>query len=328
MAAAGRVWVVLLAVKVGLGGAMVIASPLSWVAVVAERSSGLGARLWCRSLDWVAPIVEWRWRSLRRRLSRCRLSVQFVVGLGVCWWQQDGMVVGWFFCRVVDMGVWLRLQGWRRWGAGDWQGWVWRGWAVVMVRSRFGKGKTTASWASTATRVLGCTMVVPWCWKAIHGLFFVFLRVFFFCGLGTISPYSVELGFGLVCWLRLMCPYSFKLGLGLMVVPWLWRLSWGLIVSFLVCCCGQFADERFLHVVWFVWIMVFEWDGCLSGSWYAAVSKFSGIFLVACGRVIGLGVGPFRLMDVITVYDGPVTIVLDWNVCSGIGVTTGHSVAL
>ena len=55
--------------------------------------------------------------------------------------------------------------------------------------------------------------------------FLLFLGFSFFCGLGTISPYSVELGFGLVCWLDLLSPYSFELGLGLMVVPWFWRLS-------------------------------------------------------------------------------------------------------
>ena len=74
--------------------------------------------------------------------------------------------------------------------------------------------------------------------------------------------------------------------------------------------------------------MVFEWNGCHYGNWYAALSRLSEFSLVAYGREIGLGVGPFRLMDVIIVSDGPVTIIFDWNVCSDIVVTTGHSVAL
>lgn len=61
---------------------------------------------------------------------------------------------------------------------------------------------------------------------------------------------------------------------------------------------------------------------------YAALSRLSRFFLVACGREIGLGVGPIMLMDVIIFSDRPVTVVLYWNVCSGFMVTTGHSVAL
>ena len=73
---------------------------------------------------------------------------------------------------------------------------------------------------------------------------------------------------------------------------------------------------------------MFEWDGCHSGNWHMALSRLSGFSLVACGREFGLGVGPIRLMDVISVSDGPLTIVLDWNVCSDIVVTIGHSVAM
>ena len=73
---------------------------------------------------------------------------------------------------------------------------------------------------------------------------------------------------------------------------------------------------------------MFERDGCHSGNWYAVLSRLSGFSLVACECEIELGVGPIKIMDVIIVNDGPVTIVLDWNVCSDIVVTTGHSVTM
>lgn len=43
-----------------------------------------------------------------------------------------------------------------------------------------------------------------------------------------------------------------------MVVPWLWRLSRGLIISISVCYCGQFIDKRSLHVIWYDWSMVLK----------------------------------------------------------------------
>lgn len=60
----------------------------------------------------------------------------------------------------------------------------------------------------------------------------------------------------------------------------------------------------------------------------AELSRLSGFSLVACGREIGLGVGPIMLMDVIIFSDRPITIVLDRNMYNDIVVTTDHSVAL
>ena len=105
--------------------------------------------------------------------------------------------------------------------------------------------------------------------------------------------------------------YSFELGFGFKVVSGLWWFSWGLIVSISICCCRQFADKRSLHVVWYVWSMVLEWDSFHSSNWYTMLSKLSRFSLVACGREIGLEVGPIRLMNVIIISDEPVTIVLN-----------------
>lgn len=155
----------------------------------------------------------------------------------------------------------------------------------------------------------------------------VYFLFFFFGGLGLISPYSFELGFGLVCWLGLMSPCLLELGLSLMVVPWLWRLSGGLIVSISVCYCGQFADKRSLHVVWYDWSMMLKRASVILAVGYAALLRLSKLSLEACGRKVWLGVGPVWFMDVIN-NDGPVTIDLGMNMYRGTVATIGHSIAL
>lgn len=61
---------------------------------------------------------------------------------------------------------------------------------------------------------------------------------------------------------------------------------------------------------------------------YAALWRLLGFSLVACGRKIWLRVGPIWLIDVIDCDVGPVTIVLDMNVCRDIVATTDYFVAL
>lgn len=149
-------WADLLSVMVVLGGAMAIVSPLPWIATTADLSSDPGMLLWCRSLDWVASTFDWGWSSLRWFGF---FFVKFVSGLGDRSWRHDGRVGWWILCLVVDLGFWLRPQGWWWWVVGGWQGRGWRMCGVLMVRSRNGKRKATTVCTSPAMRILGSPMV-------------------------------------------------------------------------------------------------------------------------------------------------------------------------
>lgn len=80
-------------------------------------------------------------------------------------------------------------------------------------------------------------------------------------------------------------------------------------------------------LLWLDWNMVLNMAFIIMAVGYVVLSRLLRFSLVACRHKIWLGVGPIWLIDVIDC-NGPVTIVLNRNVCSGIVVIAGHSVAL
>ena len=136
--------------------------------------------------------------------------------------------------------------------------------------------------------VIGWMAAVAVSWRreaSRRGFFCYFFRVLFLDGwFGLISPYSLELGFGFI------------------VRPWLWRYSWGLIVSNSVCFCHQYADIGSLHVVWYVLERGVEEGVVFLAVVYEVLSELSGLFLISnlCGRFLWFKVGPFWLIWIVS----------------------------
>ena len=140
-------------------------------------------------------------------------------------------------------------------------------------------------WWSVWVIGLMAAMTVSWRREASRrGFFRDFFRVLF-------------LGF----WLGLISPYSLELGFGFIVGPWLWRYSWGQIVSNSVCFCRQFADIRSLHVVWYGLERGVEEGVVVLVVVYEVLSGLSGLCFISslCGRFLWFKVGPFWLIWIV-----------------------------
>lgn len=97
---------------------------------------------------------------------------------------------------------------------------------------------------------------------------------------GSLFPCFVSI-LVLVVLFGLISPYSFELGLGHFVVPWWWRYSRGRFDQYLVYSCCQFADERSLHVVWYVWDTVWKRAIVFMAVVYEVLSRLLGLFFTS-----------------------------------------------
>ena len=164
-----------------------------------------------------------------------------------------------------------------------------RCWLVKRVLVRLGGGGLVTVFSSLAEFVKG-SVLAAWGRPCVCGgslLFFTGVLIFVSgFWLGSISPYSSELGFGEV------------------VVIWMWCLFPGQIGLFLVYSYCQFADEHYLHVVWYVWVTVPSRVLVFMAVVEGVLSKFSGLSVICSlwKEAIGwLEFELFKLMVSVTV---------------------------
>lgn len=179
-----------------------------------------------------------------------------------CSWVGGLWVFGWMLkgCSELEASrysgwslmLWL---GWGRWGVVCWQWYL-----------RFAVELLVVVDPTLVVVVLGWLVLVLWDRKANHSsLFSSFVRILaMVVSFGLISPYFYEVG----CW-----------GFGLKVLLLLCCYSRGLIVLISLCFCGQFANKRSLHVIWYNWSMVLKEGVCHSDSWLCGIIKTPKLLL-------------------------------------------------
>lgn len=82
-------------------------------------------------------------------------------------------------------------------------------------------------------------------------------------------------------WLGSISPYSFELGLGLLVVSWLWHHSRGRVGQHSVYSCCQVANERSLHLIWYDWSAVWKRAIVILAVVYEVLSKLLGLLCIS-----------------------------------------------